>query len=110
MFIMPVIKNRLFQPTGALLRDGRMLHFQPREECGVSATDLDSPHVQSLIESGQWALRERDGQGSAAASPEPTVESTLPAPSESEPAQAPESPRPKRRAAQPGARHEEETE
>ncbi len=107
---MPVIKNRLFQPTGALLSDGRMLQFQSREERDVSATDLDSPHVQSLIASGQWALRERDGQGSAAAPHEPMVESTHPAPSESEPAPAPESPRPKRRAAQPGPRHEDETE
>lgn len=107
---MPVIKNRLFQPTGAMLSDGRMLHFQSREERDVSASDLDSPHLQSLIASGQLALRERDGQASAAPPHEPMDESTPPTPSESEPAPAPESRRPKRRAGQLGPRHEDETE
>jgi len=87
-----------------------MLHFRSREERDVAATDLDSPDVQNLIASGLWFLREGDGQESAAPPNEAKLESTPPTPSESEPAPAPESRRPKRRPGQLGPRHEDETE
>jgi hypothetical protein len=80
---MPIIKNRLFQPIGAMLSDGTMLHLGSREERDVSAAALDAPHLKGLIASGQLALRER--------------EPTRPAPQESEPAEPPESHRPKGR-------------
>ena|SRR6266446_10284100 len=108
---MPTIKNRMFQPIGVMLSDGTMLHLQSREERDVSASDLDAPHLKALIASGQLALRDRDRQVSAAAPPrEPILEPKRPAPSESEPAEGPESRRHKGRKGFLGFRREDETE
>jgi hypothetical protein len=108
---MPIIKNRLFQPIGVMLSDGTMLHLQSREERDVSPADLDAPHLKGLIASGQLALQERDRPESAAPPPrEPILEPKHPAPSESEPAEGPESRRHKGRKSFLGLRREDETE
>jgi len=55
---MPKIKNRLFQPLTILLEDKKTLYLQTREEAEVSDSDLESPHLQSMIKKGDIAVLE----------------------------------------------------
>lgn len=82
---MPTLKNRLFQPVGVLLGDGRMLHLQSRQAIEVSSADLDSPHLQSMLASEQLMLTEPSAQVSVPPRrqpPEPVA--AEPAPAEAE--------------------------
>jgi len=55
---MPHIKNKLFQPLTILLEGDKTLYLQAREEAEVSNTQLNSPHLQSLIKSADIAVTE----------------------------------------------------
>jgi hypothetical protein len=55
---MPQIKNKLFQPLTILLEDDKTLYLQAREEAQVSSSQLNSPHVQSLLKSADIAVIE----------------------------------------------------
>jgi len=106
----PIIKNMRFQPTGAMLSDGTMLHLLSREEREVSTSDLQAPHLKGLIASGQLALQERDREESAAQSGKPIADSARPEPTESEPETSTASSVAERGRKQPSARDELETE
>ncbi|MEF8701263.1 MAG: hypothetical protein V5B33_18520 [Candidatus Accumulibacter sp. UW20] len=60
---MPIVRNRLFQPVGILLTDGRALYLQSRQAIEVSDTDLDSPHLKSMLASEQLMLTEPGAEG-----------------------------------------------
>ncbi len=53
---MPKIKNKLFQPLAVLLEGEKTLHLQSRQEFEVDRTDLESAHMQALINRGDIAL------------------------------------------------------
>lgn len=53
---MPKIKNRLFQPLAVMLEGGKTIRLQSREVAEVSAADLNSSHLQSLIKRGDIAV------------------------------------------------------
>jgi len=55
---MPRIKNKLFQPLSILLAGEKTLYLRSRETAELSASDMDSSHLQSLIKAGQVALVE----------------------------------------------------
>lgn len=55
---MPIVRNRLFQPVGILLTDGRTLYLQSRQAIEVLEVDPDSPHLKSMLASEQLMLTE----------------------------------------------------
>lgn len=55
---MPKIKNKLFQPVTVLLGGGKTLYLSSREVADVSQSDLDAPHVQTMLERGDLAMTE----------------------------------------------------
>ena len=59
---MPQIKNKLFQPLTVLLEGNKTLYLQSREETEVSGSQLNSPHLQSLIKNADVAVVEGDAE------------------------------------------------
>jgi hypothetical protein len=57
---MPKIKNKLFQPLAVLLEDEKTLHLRSREQIDVDSKDLESAHLQTLMQRGDIALVEEE--------------------------------------------------
>ena len=86
---MPVIKNRMFQPLGVMLRDGTMLHMSSRAQCEVAVRELDAPHLRATLAAGQVALLARVDPADGARQPSgPLLEPASPDPPEPETAAA----------------------